>query len=79
MKSIMMIKRTKTTVVLLALVATALLSIEYRGAVGAQEPANKLEIIGVSVPFNERAGADDGALFAVHFGGDNHGSLDTCG
>ena len=37
------------------------------------------EIIGMDVPFDQRVGIDDGVLFAIHFGGDTHGNLDTCG
>ena len=37
------------------------------------------EIIGMDVPFDQRVGIDDGAVFAIHFGGDTHGNLDTCG
>jgi hypothetical protein len=37
------------------------------------------EIIGMDVPFDQRVAVDDGVLFAIHFGGDTHGNLDTCG
>jgi hypothetical protein len=73
-----MIRKTKTVVVLVAFVIAGLLLIE-RPRAGAQEQTNKLEIIGVQVPYEQRMGVDDGALFAIHFGGDTHGSLDACG
>jgi hypothetical protein len=37
------------------------------------------EILGHNLPFEERIGTDDGALFVVHFIGDTHGSLEACG
>src|SRR5262249_36937421 len=39
----------------------------------------QFELVGISTPFTERAGSNDGAVFAIHFMGDTHGSLDTCG
>src|SRR5262249_16031785 len=39
----------------------------------------QFELVGISTPFTERAGSNDGAVFAIHFTGDTHGSLDTCG
>jgi hypothetical protein len=51
-----------------------------RGATAAQDRAGNLfEMVGMTVPFEQRTGVDDGALFAVHFTGDTHGSLDPCG
>ena len=49
-----------------------------RAAVG-QDSRRWMEFVGMSVPFLERAGTDDGLAFAIQFGGDTHGSLDTCG
>ena len=43
------------------------------------QPARLFEIVGMSVPFEQRVGVDDGAAFVVHFAGDTRGSLDTCG
>ena len=49
-------------------------------AAATQAQAKRLfEIIGMDVPFDQRVGIDDGVLFAIHFGGDTHGNLDTCG
>jgi hypothetical protein len=48
--------------------------------VGAQEqPARLFEIVGMSVPLEQRVGVDDGAAFVVHFAGDTRGTLDVCG
>ena len=44
----------------------------------AQE-RSPLEIVGRGSSLVERVGNDDGALFAIHFVGDIHGNLDTCG
>lgn len=41
--------------------------------------ANRLEFVGVGVPLDTSTGVDDGAVLAVHFMGDTHGNLDTCG
>ena len=50
------------------------------GMTAAQEQSGRMfEMVGMSVPFEQRTGVDDGALFAVHFTGDTHGSLDPCG
>ena len=73
-----MIRKTKAAVVFIAIMIAALLLLD-RSRARAQEPTNKLEIIGLQIPYDQRMGADDGALFAIHFGGDTHGSLDTCG
>ena len=49
-------------------------------AAATQTQSKRLfEIIGMDVPFDQRVGTDDGVLFAIHFGGDTHGNLDTCG
>jgi hypothetical protein len=43
------------------------------------QSANRLEFVGVGVPLDKSTGVDDGAVLAVHFMGDTHGNLDTCG
>lgn len=49
-------------------------------AAATQAQSKRLfEIIGMDVPFDQRVGINDGVLFAIHFGGDTHGNLDTCG
>ena len=53
---------------------------QVRRTVASQEQAGRLfELVGMNVPFEERIGVDDGAAFAIHFSGDTHGNLDTCG
>ncbi len=32
-----------------------------------------------SAPLQEKLGKDDGYAFAIFYGGDTHGSLETCG
>jgi hypothetical protein len=44
-----------------------------------EQPGRLFELIGMSAPLEERIGVDDGAAFAIHFSGDTHGNLDTCG
>jgi hypothetical protein len=43
------------------------------------QSTNRLEFVGVGVPLDTSTGVDDGAVLAVHFMGDTHGNLDTCG
>jgi hypothetical protein len=49
------------------------------GRATGQAVRGRMELVGISVPFPERAGSDDGTDFAVQFMGDTHGSLETCG
>ena len=44
-----------------------------------QQARRRVEIIGSQVPFNQRIGEEDGALFAIHFTGDTRGRLGPCG
>ncbi|MCI0485488.1 MAG: hypothetical protein L0229_02695 [Blastocatellia bacterium] len=44
-----------------------------------QQPRRRFEIIGSQVPFNQRIGDEDGALFAIHFTGDTRGRPGPCG
>jgi hypothetical protein len=60
-------------------IAVSLIVVAFATVTLAQQPRRRVEIIGVSVPAAERAGADDGAAFAIHFTGDTHGSLQPCG
>jgi hypothetical protein len=71
------IKRAKliAIVFLLALGCFHLPSEETRASAPQEQSQNRLEIVGVSVPYNERFGADDGAIFVLHFTGDLHGNL----
>ncbi|HEX8186593.1 MAG TPA: hypothetical protein VF747_17630 [Blastocatellia bacterium] len=75
------IKRIKLVVTLLATVAvcSALARQEAQATLEQEQPQRRLEVVGVSVPFAERMGVDDGAAFVVHFMGGTHGSLEPCG
>jgi hypothetical protein len=53
--------------------------LESGASVTPGQAANRLEFVGVGVPLDKSTGADDGAVLAVHFMGDTHGNLDTCG
>lgn len=44
-----------------------------------QQPGRAFELIGYQTPLNERMGTDDGAVLAIHFSGDIHGTLEPCG
>ena len=55
------------------------LQVQKPAAATQAQPKRLFEIIGMDVPFDQRVGTDDGAVFAIHFGGDTHGNLDTCG
>jgi hypothetical protein len=45
----------------------------------SQQVPDKVEFAGQGMSLAERVGIDDGAAFVVHFGGDIHGNLDSCG
>jgi hypothetical protein len=46
----------------------------------ATSPATaRTEIVGFGSSMEQRLGKDDGAAFVIHFMGDAHGSLETCG
>jgi hypothetical protein len=67
--------RLTVTLAISALVGFVLLTNQVIG----QGLRQKMELVGFSVPFAERAGSDDGVAFAIQFMGSTHGSLDTCG
>ncbi|HVG21427.1 MAG TPA: hypothetical protein VNI02_20475 [Blastocatellia bacterium] len=75
------IKRIKIVVTTLAaiLICLPLARQTTRAAAAQEQPRNRIEVVGVSMPFAERTGVDDGAAFAVHFMGGTHGSLEPCG
>ena len=78
MQGKLMIKGVKLIAILL--VAAVALLAHMQTIVGAQEqPARLFEIVGMSVPLEQRVGVDDGAAFVVHFAGDTRGTLDVCG
>jgi len=69
----------KLGITLSASLVVAFLVLDW-GTTAAQEQSARLfEMVGMNVPFEQRIGADDGAMFVVHFTGDTHGSLDPCG
>jgi hypothetical protein len=75
----------KTSIRLLKLVAISSVAAlaafaQLHSTVAAQEQSGRLfELVGMNVPLDQRVGVDDGAAFVVHFSGDTHGNLDTCG
>ena len=71
----LMIKRLKLVAILL--VAGVGVLAQMQTIVGAQQ--RLFEIVGMSVPLEQRVGVDDGAAFVVHFAGDTRGTLDVCG
>ena len=75
------IKKIKLLIILLAatFVCSSLVRQKAQANAEQEQPQRRLEIVGVSVPFAERTGADDGAAFAIHFIGSTHGSLEPCG
>jgi hypothetical protein len=57
-----------------------LAAFQLHNTVAAQEqPGRLFELVGITVPLEQRVGVDDGVAFVVHFSGDTRGSLDTCG
>jgi len=75
MQGKLMIKGLKLVAILL--VAGVGVLAHMQTIVGAQE--RLFEIVGMSVPLEQRVGVDDGAAFVVHFAGDTRGTLDVCG
>ena len=43
-----------------------------------QEPS-QIDVLGRGTTVAERVGEDDGVAFVIHFSGDMHGNLDSCG
>ena len=73
-------KRVKLPVLLAASVLCAYITLADLGvSIAMGQLANRLEFVGVGVPLDKSTGVDDGAVLAVHFMGDTHGNLDTCG
>lgn len=72
-----MIKQLK--LVAIGLVAALVGFLHLVAADAQNKPARLFEIAGMNLPFEQRVGVDDGSAFVVHFAGDTHGSLDTCG
>ncbi|HXU35101.1 MAG TPA: hypothetical protein VN937_01975 [Blastocatellia bacterium] len=64
----------------IASVAALAVFAQFQKTAAAQDPSGRLfELVGMTVPLEQRIGIDDGAAFVVHFSGDTHGNLDTCG
>lgn len=73
-------RRVKLAIILTAGVFCSFAVPLHSGArAGAGQAVNRLEFVGVGVPLDKSTGTDDGAVLAVHFMGDTHGNLDTCG
>lgn len=51
----------------------------HKTVAAQDQPGRLFELVGMSVPLEQRVGIDDGAAFVVHFSGDTQGNLDTCG
>lgn len=65
---------------LAAIILACALAFLARAESATQERAARLfEIVAMDVPLEKRFGPDDGAVLVVHFAGDTHGNLDTCG
>jgi hypothetical protein len=75
------IKRIKLGVTLFAaaLICSSLAWQKTQATVEQEPQQSRIEVVGMSVPFAERMGDDDGAAFVVHFIGSTHGSLEPCG
>ena len=69
------LKKVKLTITVLLSVLTGL------AAVTGQTVTHndRLELVGMQATMAERLGTDDGMSFAIHFGGETHGSLEPCG
>jgi len=79
----MRIKTAKLAAIAFSVVITSLcLRGEKTGvtrAEGQVQEAGQIDVVGRGSTMAERIGVDDGAAFVVHFSGDMHGNLDSCG
>lgn len=66
-------------VVILSVAALAVVAQVSHTVANQERPGRLFELVGMNLPLEERVGVDDGAAFAIHFSGDTHGNLDTCG
>jgi hypothetical protein len=73
------IDRFKLVALLLFAGLAFFLQVQKPAAATEAQSKRLFEIIGMDVPFDQRVGINDGVVFAIHFGGDTHGNLDTCG
>ncbi|HSB09636.1 MAG TPA: hypothetical protein VLM38_09140 [Blastocatellia bacterium] len=72
-------ERLKFVLVLVICGAALAGAFQKSAGAGQGQPQRSFELVGMEVPLEKRVGQDDGAAFVVHFGGDTHGNLDTCG
>jgi hypothetical protein len=66
-------------VVIFSVAAFGVCAQVHRTVAAQEQPGRLFELVGITVPLEQRVGVDDGAAFVVHFSGDTRGSLDTCG
>jgi hypothetical protein len=52
--------------------------ISFTSKTGASQ-GQRTEVAGMTLPLNERLGADDKPSLVVHFTGEVHGTLEPCG
>ena len=80
MRNMTVSKRAKLAVILwAAALCSHFAMVTSTGAIARGQVNNRLEFVGFGTPLDKGIGTDDGAVLAVHFIGDNHGGLDTCG
>ena len=70
-----LVRQTKMAAVLMAVFLSLFVLIYNEITAGAQ----KIDIVGRGTELAERVAPDDGAVFVVHFTGDMHGNLGSCG
>lgn len=66
-------------IAIFSIAALAVFAQVHRTAAAQEQPGRLFELVGMTVPLEQRVGVDDGVAFVVHFSGDTRGSLDTCG
>lgn len=66
-------------VAIFSIAALAVFAQVHKTVADQEQPGRLFELVGMNVPLEQRMGVDDGAAFVVHFAGDTHGNLDTCG
>ena len=72
-------KHLKLAAIILACALAFLVRAESAANATPERAARLFEIVAMDVPLEKRFGPDDGAVLVVHFAGDTHGNLDTCG
>jgi hypothetical protein len=74
-----MLNRLKLAAMILATILFTFNSLSQKTNAGSSQQAHRAEIVGINASMDERLGADDQPAFVVHFVGEVHGSLETCG